>query len=121
MTSEEKKAFLLLKSVIFHYHGLDEDEQEILDETATKLSAFDELKWANDFIEEDYYTAFERARTYLGGIMKSLDKKVRLEYLSMVWDANNRKGYISEMEATAMIKLAKDWEIESELIGMIKS
>ena len=46
MTSEEKKALLLLKSVIFHYHGLDEDEQKILDETAKQLDAQEELKWA---------------------------------------------------------------------------
>ncbi len=54
MTSEEKKAYLLLKSVIFHYHGLDEDEQEILDETADSLDAQEELAWAANFISEDY-------------------------------------------------------------------
>ena len=57
MTSEEKKAFLLLNSIIFHYHGLDEDEQELLDETSESLSAHEELTWASNFIAEDYYTA----------------------------------------------------------------
>ena len=33
MTSEEKKAFLLLKSIIFHYHGLDEEDPGGLGET----------------------------------------------------------------------------------------
>lgn len=121
MTSEEKKAFLLLKSVIFHYHGLDEDEQHILDETAKSLDAEAELNWANEFIEEDYYSAFDRARKHLEEIMNSLDKDKRLSYLSMVWEANNKKGYISEMEATAMLKLAKDWHIERDLIEMIRS
>ena len=65
MTSEEKKAFLLLKSVIFHYHGLDEDEQKILDETAKKYDAEAELKWANEFIANDYISAFERANKTL--------------------------------------------------------
>ena len=69
MTSEEKKAFLLLKSVIFHYHGLDEDEQKILDETAKKYDAEEELKWANEFIANDYISAFERAREYLNKII----------------------------------------------------
>ena len=121
MTSEEKKSFLLLKSVIFHYYGLDEDEQAILDETAIKLSAFDELEWANEFIAKDYYTAFERAREYLWSVLNTLDKKARLHYLSMIWEANNDKDYISEIEATTMLKIAKDWEIESDFIGMIKS
>ena len=120
MTSEEKKAFLLLKSVIFHYHGLDEDEQKILDDTAKKYDAEVELKWANEFIANDYISAFERAREYLNKIIGRLDKDKRLSYLDMVWRANNQKGYITEMEATAMLKLAKDWNIEDELIEMVK-
>lgn len=120
MTSEEKKAFLLLKSIIFHYHGLDEEEQKILDETALKHDAFEELKWANDFIAIDYYTAFERSREYLNEVVGKLDKDKRLSYLDMVWKATNQKGYISEMEATAMLKLAKDWQIEGELIAMVR-
>ena len=120
MSSEEKKAFLLLKSVIFHYHGLDEDEQKILDDTARELEAETELEWANKFISEDYYTAFDRARIHLNDVFKGSDKKKLLSYLDMVWKANNQKGYITEMEATAMLKLAKDWEIENELISMVR-
>jgi hypothetical protein len=121
MTSEEKKAFLLLKSVIFHYHGLDEDEKKILEETATNLDARDELKWAIEFIARDYISAFERAREFLNAIIGQLPKEKRLEYLNMVWKANNQKGYITEMEATAMLKLAKDWQVENELIAMVRS
>ena len=120
MTSEEKKAYLLLKSVIFHYHGLDEDEQKILDQTAGELDAKEELKWANGFIAEDYFTAFDRARTYLNDVVGKLDRDRRLYYLDMVWKANNQKGYITEMEATAMLKLAKDWDVESDLITMVR-
>ncbi len=120
MSSEEKKAFLLLKSVIFHYHGLDEDEQQILDEAAESIDGKEELKWANDFIGEDYFSAFDRAREYLATIMKSIDKDLCIKYLTMVWEANNKKGYISEMEATAMLKLAKDWNVERKLIEYIR-
>jgi hypothetical protein len=120
MTSQEKKAYILLKCVIFHYHGLDEDEKKILQETADALNAHQELAWANEFIGEDYYNAFERARDVLQPTMLELEKPKRLEYLSKVWNANMTKGYISEMEAMAMIKLAKDWDIEAELIESIK-
>ena len=85
MSSEEKKAFLLLKSVIFHYHGLDEDEQKILDDTAKELDAEEELIWANKFIAEDYYTAFDRARIHLNEVFKKSDKKKLLGYLDRVW------------------------------------
>jgi hypothetical protein len=76
--------------------------------------------WANEFIANDYISAFERAREYLNNIIGRLDKDKRLSYLDMVWRANNQKGYITEMEATAMLKLAKDWNIEDELIEMVK-
>ncbi len=121
MTSEEKKAFFLLKSVIFHYHGLDEDEQQILDETAEEYDAQDELDWAYDFIEEDYYTAFERAREYLTTVMMTYSEEKRLENLSSVWNANMKKGYISEMEAMAILKLAKDWGVEAGLMSMVRT
>jgi len=120
MSTEEKKAFLLLKSVIFHYHGLDQEEQQLLDEAAQQFDAQAELQWAHDFIAQDYYTAFERSRSFLKEVMCALPEEKRLNYLDSVWQANNKKGYISEMEATAMIKLAKDWHIEKQLIEIIR-
>lgn len=120
MTSDQKKAFLLLKSVIFYYHGLDESEQTILNETADNLDAREELQWVTDFIEADTYTAFERARDYLNSLAVNWDTATKLSYMSMVWEATNKKGHITEMEATAMFKLAKDWHIQKELISMVR-
>jgi len=120
MTNEEKKAFMLLKSVILHYHGLDDDERHILDETAKQYLAHDELTWANEFIAVDYLSAFERSREYLNKVIGNLAREKRITYLSNVWHDNNRKGYITEMEATAMLNLAKDWDIHRELIKEIR-
>lgn len=120
MTSEEKKAYLLLKAVIFQYHGLSDEEKEILKETASELEAQTELVWAMEFIEKDLMDFFERARAYLKDVLLSLEEEKRLNYLSKVWDANLTKGFISEIEATAILKLARDWQIESKFIDMIK-
>lgn len=120
MTSEQKKAFLLLKSVIFHYHGLDEGEQKILNETAANLNAHEELQWVTDFITSDPYSSFERSREYLNTLSAEWDNPTKLSYLSMVWEATNKKGYITEMEATAMFKLAKDWHIQKDLISLVR-
>lgn len=117
----EKKAFILLKSLVFHYHGLDEDEEMILNDTAKKLKAQDELKWANDFIAEDYMSAFERSRDFLNKTIGSLPVKKKLDYLFAVWEDNNQKGYLTEMEATAMLNLAKDWNISKELMDKVKN
>jgi uncharacterized protein YciU (UPF0263 family) len=117
---EEKKAFMLLKSLIFHYHGLDEDEEKILIQTADDLDAHVELEWANDFIAEDFLSAFERSRDYLNRVIGSLEKDRKVNYLVTVWEDNNKKGYLTEMEATAMLNLAKDWEIDKELLLKVR-
>jgi len=121
MTTEEKKAYLLLKSVIFHYHGLDEEEKANLQTTADELDGHEELAWANSFIAEDYFNSFERARDYLNDIIGDYPKEKRVMFIDTVWQANNLKGYVTELEATAMLKLARDWNVERELIELIKS
>jgi hypothetical protein len=119
MSVEEKKVYMLLKSVIFHYHGLDENEKQDLDRTAEELSAHEEYKWAMNFISQDYITAFDRARDFLNNIIGDYPKKKRVDLVNMVWEANNLKGYVTEMEATAMLKLARDWNVQKELIDLV--
>jgi len=118
-TAEEKKVVMLLKAVIFHYHGLDEEEKKDLVKTAEDLDAQEEYKWALDFVAQDYITSFDRARNYLNDIIGDYPKEKRIELINMVWTANNIKGYVTEMEATAMLKLAKDWNVQRELIELV--
>ena len=116
---EYKKVYMLLKSVIFHYHGLDEAEKEDLERTSSELNAQEEYHWALDFISKDYVTAFDRARDYLNVIIGDYPKDKRVNLITMVWEANNLKGYVTEMEATAMLRLARDWNVKEELIGLV--
>lgn len=119
MENELKKATMLLKSLILHYHGLDEEEEEILNQVAEKINATKELVWANNFIAEDYMSAFERAKEYLKKTIGRTSQDSRLRQLLEVWEENHQKGYVTEMETTAMINLAKDWQIEKEFIKKI--
>lgn len=116
---EYKKVYMLLKSVIFHYHGLDEAEKSDLERTSAELDAQEEYQWALDFISKDYVTAFDRARDYLNVIIGDYPKDKRINLITMVWEANNLKGYVTEMEATAMLRLARDWNVQDELIGLV--
>jgi NADH:ubiquinone oxidoreductase subunit E len=118
-TVQEKRVYMLLKSVIFHYHGLDDVERNDLEKTATDLQAVEEYQWALDFIAQDYITAFERARHYLNEIIADYPKEKRKELITLVWQANNLKGYVTEMEATAMLKLANDWNVKDELVHLV--
>ena len=119
MTLEEKRVYLLLKAVIFHYHGLDHLEKVDLEESAKRMDGLEELKWAMDFIEKDQITAFDRARAFLNDIIGDYAKEKRVELVNMVWDSNNLKGYVTEMEATAMLRLARDWKVETEFIQLV--
>ena len=118
-SEEEKKVYMLLKAVIFHYHGLDEEEKNDLANTADELNAHEEYKWALEFISQDYITAFDRAREFLNEIIGDYSKEKRVELVNMIWQSNNMKGYVTEMEATAMLKLAKDWNVTDELIALV--
>jgi hypothetical protein len=119
LSVEDKKVYMLLKSVIFHYHGLDDQEKLDLDKTADQLNAHDEYVWAMNFVAMDYVTAFDRARFFLNEIIGDYQKEKRIELINMVWQANNLKGYVTEMEATAMLKLAKDWNVQKEMVQLV--
>lgn len=119
MTVEEKRVYLLLKAVIFHYHGLDEKERIDLEAAAARMQGESELHWVTEFIEKDQVTSFERARAFLNEIIGDYTREKRLELLNMVWESNNLKGYVTEMEATALIRLARDWNVEKDLIDLV--
>jgi hypothetical protein len=121
MNEEEKKVRMLLKAVIYHYHGLDELEKEDLDISARMWEAQPQLDWAMQFVSQDYITAFDRAREYLNPIISDYPLEKRSELINMVWASNNIKGYVTEMEATAMLKLARDWNVETEFTQLVMS
>ena len=120
MTSEQKRAFLLLKLVIFNYHGLDEDEKKILAETSVKIGGEEELNWAYQFLGDDFYANLDKARDFFNSTIATYDQETKLSYLNMVWDSTKSKGYISEMEATGILKMAKDWGVQKELLTLIR-
>lgn len=116
MNSITKKAVLLLKSLIFHYHGLDKDERILLEQAAKRLDAENEMLWANEFIAEDYLSAFERSRRFLLEVFPKMTPQERLKYLLESWEENLQKGYITEMETNAILTLSKDWEVDKEFL-----
>jgi len=121
MDEMTKKAIMLLQSLVFHYHGLDDEEREILEESARKISAVKEMEWANKFIAEDYISAFERSREFLQKVFSKMPEKDRIKHLIDVWDANNTKGYLTEMETTAILTLSKDWQVEKSFLERVKN
>jgi len=119
MSTEEKRVCLLLKAIIFHYHGFDDIENLHLEDSAKSLDATEELKWVMEFIQTDHITAFERARGYLNDIVGDYPREKRVELIKMVWESNKLKGFVTELEMTAILKLATDWGVESEMKPLV--
>lgn len=120
MTSEQKKSLLLLNSVIFNYHGFDEEEQKILETIASEENALEELTWVNEFLHQDLTTFFERAREYFKSTIALYDKDTKLNYLKKVWASAYKKGHVTEMEAMGILKLAKDWGVQKEFLNEVR-
>ncbi|MBV6643903.1 MAG: hypothetical protein KI790_00550 [Cyclobacteriaceae bacterium] len=116
MDQETKKAIILLRALIFHYHGLDQDEKELLEKIVKDLKAPEEYDWALSFISSDYMSAFDRSKEFLSKVFHRMSEKERLKHLLATWEDNHKKGYVTEMETTAMINIAKDFEVEKEFI-----
>ena len=121
MDEMTKKGILLLKSIIFHHHGLEEEEKEILEQTAKKIDGNNELKWANNFIAEDYISAFDRSRLFLKKIFLQKSKSKRINHLVEVWEDSYKKGFLTEMETTAILLISKDWEIDKKFFEEVKN
>jgi hypothetical protein len=120
MTAEQKKALLLLKFIIFNYHGLDVEEKKILQKDADDINGKADLEWVEEFVSQDENTSFERAREFFRKTIATYDVETKVSYLNIVWESTRTKGYISEMEATAILKLAKDWAVQKELLKLIR-
>ena len=121
MNSEQKKALLLIKAIIFYYHSLHQEEAEMLEQTAKELDAVAELSWTYEFINSDFPSSTSRARAYLKENLESTSKEDKFEILKTVWIDNEKKGYISEIEAVTMLKISKDWGLEGQLIALARS
>ncbi|MFL5729207.1 MAG: hypothetical protein ACJ75J_06945, partial [Cytophagaceae bacterium] len=59
-------------------------------------------------------------REFFRQTIGTYDTETRVSYLNIVWEATKSKGFISEMEATAILKLAKDWSVQKELLKLIR-
>jgi hypothetical protein len=121
MGLSDKKALLLLKAIVFLHHDFTEDEMRLLNETAKELNAIQDLKWVMDFVNEDVYTAYERTRAYLKKSLEGEENDKKVAYLFEVWQATSQKGYVTEMEAMSMIKLARDWSVERDFIQLVRN
>lgn len=115
-----KKALLLLHTVIFSYNSLDEIESVMLEEIAKAHGVESELEWAISFVNQDLFTAFKRMTEYFGTELNGASKKQLLELLMITWKNVQSKGAVSEVEALAFLKTARQLGVESDFVNQIR-
>jgi hypothetical protein len=120
MSAEEKRAYLILLVIIFNFHGVSDVEQQILQETATLHDAEAELEWIKEYAKPSIDEAYNKLKKYVDDTFANLTPEKKSLYLNKVWDANQQKGHVSEMEATAMLMLSKEWQIQKEFVSYIR-
>lgn len=128
MTQEEKEALLLLEYVIFRYHGFDENERKRLESDANQLNAQKELervyRFVDDLLEKNQQSevsVFEAALQRIHDVFSTHTEDRRLSYVIQVWNANKSKGYVTEIEAIAMLKVAKALGVQRGFVEYVRN
>jgi len=116
-----KKALILLEVLILTYHNLDDEENKILSENAVLLDAQEELEWAKEFIYEDFPTSIKRSREYLFENLQDASDDEKFYVLKEVWATAEKKGFVTELEAMTMLKIASDWGLVNKLLALARS
>ena len=116
-----KKCFLLIKTLIFTYHGLNEEELELLDLTAQRINGRAELDWALEFVKSDEKTAFMRTKEFFEANFSEETTGIKLFILEETWIDNNKKGFITELEAVALLKFSKVLHVEKEFLSIVRT
>ena len=100
---------------------MEESEKSLLLSYCKEFKGKSEFNWADKFVKSDILTAFKRSRTSVSQLLQSENADDRIDVLSEVWEVTKTKGFITQMEASFLLGVSRDWNLESELIAMVKS
>jgi len=127
MTPEEKEALLLLEYAIFRYHGFDDNERERLENDAAAMHAQAQLEKVYAFVDDilqktnqSEVAVFEATLRRIKEVFAQLPEERRLEYVIQVWNANKAKGYVTEIEAIAMLRVAKELNVQRGFVEYVR-
>lgn len=127
MTPEEKEALLLLEYAIFRYHGFDDNERERLENDAAAMHAQAQLEKVYAFVgdilqktNQSEVAVFEATLRRIKEVFAQLPEERRLEYVIQVWNANKAKGYVTEIEAIAMLRVAKELNVQRGFVEYVR-
>lgn len=120
MDQARRRVYFLLKLMVFFYPRPDEEEMDQLREKAALWKADDDRRWAIEFIDHEPATAFARTTEFVGEQFKGLSKAEREQFLDDIWHADLApRGYVTEMQAMALLKMAQGWGLQERLLKLL--
>ena len=111
MDETQRRAYFLLKLVIFFYPQPDAEERVQLGDKAHSWKAEQDLAWALQFVEQNTATAFERTQVWLDAMFAALEPAAREAYFTTIWMGDERQPHVTEMQGLALMRLAGGWGI----------
>ena len=119
MDAGQRRAYFLLKLVIFFYPRPDEEENDQLLAKASAWQADEDRRWALAFVEENPATAFERTRAWFTQQFEGQSQTEREAYFTTIWQGDDRLPHVTEMQGLALLRLAQDWGIQDCLLRLL--
>jgi len=109
LEEQHRRAYFLLKLLIFFYPTPDETEVYYLMAKASAWQAEADRKCAMAFVEQEPATAFERTRAWFTELLTSLTQKDKDKFFTTVWQGDERLPHITEMHGLTLLRLTQDW------------
>jgi hypothetical protein len=119
LEEHHRRAYFLLKLVIFFYPTPDETEVDYLMAKASAWQAEADRQWAMAFVEQEPATAFERTRAWFTELLTPLAQKDKENFFTTVWQGDERLPHITEMQGLALMRLTQDWGIQNTLLALL--
>ena len=116
LSLEEKRAYILIMSLLAYYHGLSSEDKSLLNKETEAINGKQAFFWAKEFIEKNTVTASKRAKAHLKKVKPHIEIKKRVTFLENIWQIYMKKGYLTTTEATTLLKIAKSWGVETDIL-----
>jgi hypothetical protein len=111
--------YFLLKLVVFYYPRPDEEEMDQLRDKASAWKADEDRRWAIDFVDQEPATAFQRTGEFISGLFTGKSQLEREAFLEDIWSVDIARGYVTEMQAMALLKMAQAWGLQDKLLKLL--
>ncbi len=91
-----------------------------LREKAALWKSDDDRRWAIEYVDQEPATAFARTAEFIAAQFKGMSQAEREAFLEDIWTADLApRGYVTEMQAMALLKMATGFGLQERLLKLL--